>query len=58
MTGPNQTPRTSLRREAKFLPPEEDPYQVAVATKEEIDAAAARQAEREFMAGGHTAGLG
>ena len=27
--------------------PEEDPYQVAVATQEEIDAAAARQAERE-----------
>ena len=27
--------------------PEEDPYQVAEATKEEIEAAAARQAERE-----------
>ena len=27
--------------------PEEDPYQVAVATQEEIDAAAARQAKRE-----------
>ena len=27
--------------------PQEDPYQVAVATQEEIDAAAARQAERE-----------
>ena len=50
--GPNQTPRTSLRREAKFFAaaptaPGEDPYQVAVATKEEIEAAAARQAERE-----------
>ena len=41
--------------------PEEDPYQVAVATKEEIDAAAAprgRGLPRPFMAGGHTAGLG
>ena len=47
--GPNQTPRTSLRREAKFLPQRHggDPYQVAEATKEEIEAAAARQAERE-----------
>ena len=50
--GPNQTPRTSLQREAKFLPqrqlpPGGDPYQVAEATKEEIETAAARQAERE-----------
>ena len=42
-----------------------DPYQVAEATKEEIEAAAARQAEREeeglprpSMAGGRAAGLG
>ena len=47
--GPNQTPRTSLREVFVAAPaaPGEDPYQVAEATKEEIEAAAARQAERE-----------
>ena len=58
--GPNQTPRTSLRREAKFLPQRQLPSGKILTKwrRPQRKRLTAGGLPRPFMAGGHTAGLG